>query len=571
MILYVIKMIYKTNYQREIIKMNLAKNKIIFSILIGLIIGIIAIPTTNSKENNIYEELEKFRYVYNMAYRNYVDSVDTKKLTESAIRGMLKELDPHSVYIDADEMKQVEEDFSGSFEGIGVQFDIINDTIVVIAPITDGPSEKLGIQAGDKMVKIDHLNAVGIPRDDVPKKLKGPKGTHVIVDIKRSGDKNLIQFDIIRDKIPIYTVDASFIIDGTDIGVVAVNRFAATTHQEMMDAVDKLKAKGMKRLILDLRGNPGGFLDQAYLMADEFIHKGDTIVYTKSRIQSFDEVKLATEGGELEEIPIIVLVNAGSASASEIVSGAIQDLDRGLIVGETSFGKGLVQRQYPLMDGSAFRLTISRYYTPSGRCIQRPYDDPINYRRLVGRLELEEGSNLEHSLDKIKKEQANEKDTTKKINLDSIPLFYTRGGRTLLGGGGIIPDYIVKTDTITRFSAELRRKRIFYEYINNNLLAGRDIKEKYKDNFERFYKEFKITDDMMKDLRKLAESKEIKWNEASAKIDDQFIKIELKSQLARQIWGRNEYMMVFSDIDDQIQKAKNLFPEAEKIHKMKKR
>jgi carboxyl-terminal processing protease len=551
--------------------MNLAKNKIIFSILIGLILGIIAIPTTNSKENNIYEELEKFRYVYNMAFRNYVDSVDTKKLTEAAIRGMLKELDPHSVYIDADEMKQVEEDFAGSFEGIGVQFDILNDTIVVIAPITDGPSEKLGIQAGDKIVKIDHQNAVGIKRDDVPKKLKGAKGTHVILDIKRSGDKNLIQFDIIRDKIPIYTVDASFIIDNSDIGVVAVNRFAATTHKELMDAVEKLKAKGMKRLILDLRGNPGGFLDQAYLMADEFIRKGDTIVYTKSRISAFDEVKLATEGGELEDIPIIVLVNAGSASASEIVSGAIQDLDRGLIVGETSFGKGLVQRQYPLMDGSAFRLTISRYYTPSGRCIQRPYDDPINYRRLVGRLELEEGSNLEHSLDKIKKEQASEKDTTKKINLDSIPLYYTRGGRTLLGGGGIIPDYIIKTDTITRFSAELRRKRIFYEFINNNLMAGRDVKEKYKDNFDRFYKEFKITDDMMKDLRKLAESKEIKWNEESAKIDDQFIKIELKSQLARQIWGRNEYMMVFSDIDDQIQKAKNLFPEAEKIHKMKKR
>ncbi len=551
--------------------MNFPKNKIIFSILIGLILGIIAIPTTNSKENNIYEELEKFRYVYNMAYRNYVDTVDTKKLTEAAIQGMLKELDPHSVYINAEEMKQVEEDFAGSFEGIGVQFDIINDTITVIAPITDGPSEKLGIQAGDKIVKIDHENAVSIKRDDVPKKLKGAKGTHVVLDIKRTGDKNLIQFDVIRDKIPIYTVDASFLIAGTDIGVVTVNRFAATTNKEMMDAVEILKAKGMKRMILDLRSNPGGFLDQAYLMADEFIHGGDTIVYTKSRITSFDEVKIATDGGELEDIPVIVLVNAGSASASEIVSGAIQDLDRGLIVGETSFGKGLVQRQYPLQDGSAFRLTISRYYTPSGRCIQRPYDDPVNYRRLVGRLELEEGSNLEHSLDKIKKEQANEKDTTKKIDMKSIPLFYTRAGRAVLGGGGIIPDYIVKTDTITRFSSEMRRKRIFYEFVNNNLLANKEIKEKYKDNFNSFYKDFKITDDMMNDLKKLAELRDVKWNDASAKTDDQFIRIELKSQLARQLWGRNEYEMVFSDIDDQIQKARTLFPEAEKIHKMKKR
>jgi carboxyl-terminal processing protease len=475
-------------------------------------------------------------------------------------------------------MKQVEEDFQGSFDGIGVQFDVIQDTIVVIAPISDGPSEKVGIQAGDKIVKIDTLNAIGLNRDLVPKYLKGPKGTKVVLTIKRSGVKDLLTFTVVRDKIPLYSVDASFVIDSTDIGVIVVSRFAATTHDEMVQAIQSLKKQGMKKLILDLRGNPGGYLNQAFLMADEFLKGGDTIVYTKGRRPEFDETYTSSAGGLLEDIPLTVLINAGSASASEIVSGAIQDLDRGLIVGETSFGKGLVQRQYPLSDGSAYRLTIARYYTPSGRSIQRPYKDKEGYRNLIGRIELKEGSNIGTALEVVRKEiqEENEKKIKENknkevINIDSLPIYYTKAGRIVLGGGGIIPDYIVKQDTITRFSIDLRIKRIFFEYVDQYLHNGKEIKEKYNNNFADFLRNWKVTDKMMQDFKKLAIEKEVKWDEESYKKDEDFIKTEIKGTVARSVWDRNAYVQVFSTIDKQILTAKKLFPEALKITQLKRK
>lgn len=543
-------------------------------IVIGLVAGILIQPLICG--DSLYEQIRKYQEVISNAVKNYVDPVDTQKLTEAAIRGMLEELDPHSVYITADELKEVDEDFSGSFEGIGVQFDIIEDTIVVIAPIADGPSEKAGIQAGDKIIKIDTINAVGLSRDDVPKKLKGPKGTKVKLGVKRPGLKDQLTFEIIRDKIPLYTVDASFIVDSTDIGVIVVNRFAATTNEELTKAAIKLKNQGMKKLILDLRGNPGGFLNQAFLMADEFLKGGDTIVYTKGRRPEFDELYTSSNGGMLEDIPLIVLVNEGSASASEIVSGALQDLDRGLIVGETTFGKGLVQRQYPLPDGSAYRLTIARYYTPSGRSIQRPYKDKSNYRNFVGRIELKEGSNIEHALSLVKKEiqEENEKNIKagKKnlvINIDSIPIYHTRAGRTVLGGGGITPDYIVKPDTITRMSVDLRIKRIFYEYVDKYLNNGVEIKQKYGDNFIKFIREWKVTDKMIEDFKKLAESKEIKWESDSYKKDEDYIKTEIKGTVARSVWDRNSYVQVFYTMDKQFNMARKLFPEVSKISSKK--
>ncbi len=553
------------------------KKILLYSVLviIGLSVGILIQPLISG--DNLYEQIRKYQEVINNAMKNYVDPVDTHKLTEAAIKGMLNELDPHSVYITAEEMEEVNEDFQGSFDGIGVQFDVIEDTIVVISPISDGPSEKVGIVSGDKIVKIDGEDAVGLSRDLVPKKLRGPKGTKVVLDIKRSGEKELLTFNIIRDIIPLYTIDGSFLLEGTDIGIISVNRFAATTHEELTEAIKNLKTKGMKKLILDLRGNPGGFLNQAFMMADEFLSGADTIVYTKGRRPEFDEVYMSSNGGLSEDIPLVVLINDGSASASEIVSGAIQDLDRGLIVGETSFGKGLVQRQYPLSDGSAYRLTIARYYTPSGRSIQRPYKDKQDYRNLVGRIELKEGSNIEYALDMVKKEIQAEnekkiKENKKKdvINLDSIPIYYTRNGRTVLGGGGIIPDYTVKQDTITRFSVLLRMNRVFYEYIDRYLDNGKKIPEKYKKDISLFIKEWQITDAMMADFRKLAESKEIKWDEEAYKKDEEFIKTEIKGTIARSMWDRNAYMQVFFTIDKQVNVAKTLFGEAEKITKRKK-
>lgn len=542
------------------------------AVTVGLMLGFYIYPLISG--DTVYQQVKKLELVLSTAAKNYVEEVDTQKLTEAAIKGMLGELDVHSVYISAEEQKKVDEDFKGSFDGIGVQFDIVNDTITIVTPIPGGPSEKLGVFSGDKIVKIDGATAVGIDRADVPKKLKGPKGTTVKIEIKRAGERDLLSFDIVRDKIPINTVDASFIIDGTDIGVITVNRFAQTTHDEMMDSLRVLTSLGMKKLILDLRGNPGGLLNQAYQMVDEFTRAGDTIVYTKGRRPAFDEMYISRGGNEYSRIPLIVLVNAGSASASEIVSGAIQDLDRGLIVGETSYGKGLVQRPYEVGDGSVFRLTIAKYYTPSGRCIQRPFKDKDKYRHLGGRLNLEEGSYIYDALNKIKSQVKKVNDTTKKadekINIDSLPLYKTKTGRTVFGGGGITPDYIVDLDTITKLSIELRKKNLFWEYVNGYMNSkGKEIRNKYQNDFSTFDRKYQVSDAMMNEFRKLAESKGITWDDKQAAIDMDFYKIYLKGYFAQAIWNRSKFLQVFFDTDKQIKKAAELFPEALKIAKIK--
>lgn len=542
------------------------------AIIIGALIGFFIQPLVSG--DSIFDQVRKFDYVLNTAAKNYVEEVDTQKLTEAAIKAALNELDVHSVYIPAEEMKRVNEDFQGSFEGIGIEFDIINDTITIVTPIPGGPSEMLGLMSGDKIIKIDDENAVGLSRSEVPKKLKGPKGTKVKVEIVRANQKETLKFTITRDKIPINTVDAAYIIDNTDIGVIVVNRFAATTHEELVESLNALSQQGMKRLILDLRGNPGGYLNQAVLMADEFLNKGDTIVYTIGRKNKFDESYIASGGSKFKKIPLIVLINAGSASASEIVSGAIQDLDRGLIIGETSYGKGLVQRQYDIGDGSAFRLTISKYYTPSGRSIQRPYKDKDKYRHLVGRLELEEGSYIENAKERIIKQvkEINSKASKEeeKIDINNLPIYKTRRGRVVFGGGGITPDYIIKQDTITKFSAELRRKNLFFEFASGIMQnQGITLKSKYSQGFTSFLKNYNITDAMIDDFKKLATSKEIEWNDDAYKIDEEFIKISIKSAIARMIWDRNKFLEVFYTIDPQIKKAIELFPEAEKIAKLK--
>ncbi|MFC2130858.1 S41 family peptidase [Bacteroidota bacterium] len=536
------------------------------SIIVGVFIGIVFQPLISG--DNIFSGIKKFNFVLNTAYKNYVDDVDSHKLVESAIKGMLNELDVHSVYISKDDMKGVKEDFEASFEGIGIEYDVIHDTITIVSPITEGPSEALGILAGDKIVKIDGKNAVGIDRNDVPKKLKGPKGTIVTVDIKREGVSELIVFEITRDKIPIRTVHASFIMDGTDIGVVVINRFAATTFEEMKDSLRTLNKQGMKKLILDLRGNPGGFLGQAFFVADEFLKGGDTIVYTKGRKPEFEDAYMSTPGGEFEDIPLIVLVNEGSASASEIVSGAIQDLDRGLILGTTSYGKGLVQRQYDVGDGSAFRITTSKYYTPSGRCIQRPYKDKDKYRHLEGRLDLEEGNYIINSIDKIKEHLKKSEKKEEEVNIDSLPIYYTKSGRIVLGGGGVTPDIIVKMDTLTNLGGQIRRKNIFNEFIND-FIDVNSLKEKFGDNFKSFLKDYEVSQKIADDFKKLAEKKGVVWNSEEYELDKEYLLNTIKQFIANTVWTRNEMAQVFSTIDNQLNKAAKMFPEIVKISKLK--
>ncbi len=530
-----------------------------FLVSIGIIIGLFVQPSVSG--DNVYANFKKFQTVYNTAYSNYVEEVDVNKMTEEAIKGMLKTLDVHSVYIDPEDKKAVDEDFQGHFFGIGIQFEIIQDTITIVSPLAGGPSEKLGMKALDKIVKIDGEDAVGIPQNSVPKKLKGPKDTKVTVDIKRNGVDSLITYEIIRDKIPDWSLDSKFMIEDSDIGYMKFSRFSATTHSEMIEAYNELAKQGMKKLILDLRYNPGGYLNQAFMMANEFLSRGDTIVYTEGRRAEFNETYQAQRDGRLKQIPLIVLINQNSASASEIVSGAVQDLDRALVVGETSFGKGLVQRQYDLEDGSGFRITISYYFTPTGRSIQRPFKDGDAYRSLEGRLDLEDGTTLVDAISKLKEMK---KDTDE--NIDSL-IYYTRKGRQVFAGGGITPDYIITGDTskLQEMTVKLRMDRINSifadKFLNGN---GQNFSTNYSD-FSKFFNEFKLSKKDWSDFKDLVVENGIEWNEEEYQIDKEYIETLLRASIANIKWTRHEQRKVYTKYDRQLLKAIEMFPEAEKL------
>lgn len=502
--------------------------------------------------DSLFPQVGKFSDVLSFTYKFYVDDVDTQKLTESAITGLLGELDPHSVYIPTSAMTRVTEDFKGSFEGIGIEYQVLNDTLLVVAPIVGGPSEALGIQSGDKIVRINDSSAVGITQEGVQRKLRGPKGTKVRVTIVRTGIADLLEFEIVRDKIPIYTVDASFMVDDR-VGYINVNRFAATTNDEFLEALGRLRAAGMQRLVLDLRTNAGGYLEQAYKMVDELLPKGKKIVYTKGRRPEFDDEYVASGMGRYQDVSLVILVNNGSASASEIVAGAVQDWDRGLVVGETTFGKGLVQRQFELKDGSAVRLTTARYYTPSGRLIQRPYDKgKTDYHREAFEREEEEGANITHEA---------EKDSSR-------PKYKTMGGRTVYGGGGITPDFIVKSDRLNEYSVQLRSKLVFLQMADKILdRDGAALRERYGKDVAAFVREYEITAPVLEEVRAVAEARGVAYNKELFEKDLRFIKAFTKAYIARGIWGNEGSARVMLGEDAQFRKALALLPEAEKIAK----
>ncbi len=508
--------------------------------------------------DNVYEQLTKFEHVLSYTEKYYVDEVDTQKLTESAIKGMLNDLDPHSVYIDPKQLTKVTEEFRGKFEGIGIEFALVNDTILVVQPIGGGPSAQLGILSNDRIVKIDGKSAIGFDNDQVMKGLKGPKGTKVSVTIVRPGEKNVLDYEIVRDVIPFYSVDVSFMLDD-EVGYINVTRFAETTNAEMLTALQKLKGQGMKRLVLDLRFNPGGYLDQAVKMADLFLD-GDAstgqrkIVYTKGRRPDFNEEYFATSNSEFEKVPLIILISNGTASASEIVAGAIQDWDRGLIVGETSFGKGLVQRQFDLPDKSAFRLTIARYYTPSGRLIQRSYaEGKEKYQREAFERNETEGDNISH---------VEESDSTR-------PVFKTAGGRKIYGGGGITPDYIVKPEDATPLTVTIRNRNLFYEFVTDYLASHtKEIKEKYKGDFQAFDRDFKIDNVLMNEFIAFIKEKKVDFKEDQFAKDKEYTEARLKAHIARNFWGNDGWYPVILRSDNQLKKALSIFPEAAKIAKL---
>ncbi len=510
---------------------------------LGLAAGVFVGATLNTGTgtSEVNKDVQKFREILTQIKEEYVDTVNTSALVDDAIRDILHKLDPHSSYIPASERTAANEDLRGNFDGIGVEFNIFDDTIVVLTPLSGGPSEALGIKSGDKIVEVDGKNVagIGITNAGVMKALKGPRGTEVNVKILRGQDQ--ISYTIVRDKIPQYSVDVGYMVND-EIGYIKVNRFSARTYDEFHETLIKLKEKGMKKLILDLQGNPGGYMNMAIQMADEFLPNGKKIVSQRGKERRYNAEAFATSKGDFENGDLIVLVNEGSASASEILAGALQDDDRALIVGRRSFGKGLVQSPFDLSDGSELRLTISRYYTPSGRSIQKPYQDGDEYARdIITRYNHGE---FFHA-DSIK------------VN-DSLE-FLTLNGRTVYGGGGIMPDYFVPLDTTlnSHYLNELYTSTALQEYTFNYADANKEKLEAM--DFQTYLREFPVTEQMLKDLVQTGVRNNVKADYVELRKKKRLFQIHVKAQIARKIWGNEGYYPVFNETNEVFQSAIKLF------------
>lgn len=458
----------------------------------------------------------------------YYDTINKHNLYETAISSIFESLDPFSTYIPPIELAHVNESLEGNFDGIGIEFYILEDTIMVVSPISGGPSEALGIRSGDKIVLIDSQNVagIGITNEDVIGKLRGKKNTKVSVGILRAGHSGLLTFNITRDEIPIFSVDVAYMVT-SDIGYIKINRFSAKTHEEFRRELEILKGKGMSGLILDLRQNPGGFLNAATAIADEFLPNKKLIVYTEGKASSRNDF-YATTQGLFEEGSVLVLIDEGSASASEIVSGAIQDWDRGLIIGRKSFGKGLVQEQYPLNDGSALRLTVARYYTPSGRCIQKPLTN------------FQSASNS----------------TNEKENLDTTA-FQSSLGKKLYGGGGITPDIEVPVDTNWQspYLLQILINGIIPQFVYQHYAANQTYYLKTYLSLEKFRNEFFINDKLLEAFTTFAAEKGIKKNSKDFVKSKKYLQTRLKAYIARQAWKEEGYYSIINEIDNVFEAA----------------
>lgn len=516
---------------------NMKQIKYLFLATIALVL----VYGFNAGAKDHFKKLKTLTQIIRLVNDNYVEDVNMEEILNGAIVGLLDKLDPHSTYITEDQFEGIQEQFDAEFEGIGIEFNIMDGYITVISPIPETPSSEAGLQSGDKIVRINDESAYKITQKDVFEKLRGPKGSQVEVTIRRSGEDDFV-VTLTRAKIPIHSVLASFMIN-RDVGYIKVNRFARTTAEEISSSLYELEQQGMKELMLDLRNNGGGMMDQAIKIVDMFVNSRDTILFTKGRIANSNDVYYARRSQKDKKYPIVVLINRGSASASEIVSGALQDLDRGIVVGETSFGKGLVQRQYPLNDGSAARITIARYYTPSGRLIQRDYDDGIEdyYNSLID-------------------DDREASDST----LAERPIFKTKQGRDVFGGGGITPDYHVKLDL--EFSEDTRnllthKNRLVFKYADELKV---DAVNSFSD-FDSFQSDFSIGKNKQKKFFKWLKEKDFEFDKNKLLENWTTIENRLKAQLASAIWGKSSMYMVLLENDEIAQEALNRFDDAKKL------
>jgi len=523
------------------------------ALVIGILIGIVLPRKSDpSQLPGIRPRNDKLSTILNIIERNYVDSVNRDDLVEAAIPAVLKKLDPHSVYIPAKDLVRANESLQGNFEGIGISFNMLTDTILVIGTIPGGPSEKQGLQAGDKILYVnDSLVAGrGISDEDVMGMLKGPKGTSVSVKILRNGFNDLLSFNIVRDKIPIYSMDVAYMVND-NTGYIKINNFAVTTFDEFMKGLKELRDHGMTKLIVDLRGNSGGIMEDAVQIANQFLKQGQLIVYTMGRNQPRNDAR-ATGKGEFEDGDLVILIDEGSASASEILAGAIQDNDRGTIIGRRSFGKGLVQEPIPFPDGSGMRLTIARYYTPTGRSIQKPYSegfadyfDDLNSRYDRGEFEVPDSIHFSDSLK-----------------------FTTPGGRTVYGGGGIMPDKFIPVDTSEISTYFIRVRPFIYQFALKYTEKNRDVLRKFTEagELEKYLDKQGLLDQFMKflasnNLRSAqpAGSKSpsvvVKPDLQGLKTSGRVIHTQIKAYIARNILDNKGFYPIWEQIDTTLKYA----------------
>ena len=514
-------------------------------IIAGLLACFFSITAIQAQENKKNDSPIRKLTLAQFAIANlYVDETDADKLVESAIMGMLEELDPHSTYSNAEEVKKMNEPLQGNFDGIGIQFNIAEDTLFVIQPVSGGPSEKVGIRAGDRIIMVNDTLIAGVKMttDDITRRLKGPKGTKVDVKVVRRGVDEPLSFTIKRDKIPVYSLDASYMIT-PKIGYIKINRFGATTYEEFMDALASLKGQGLQDLILDLQGNGGGYLNAAIDITNEFLGAGELIVYTEGRRNPRHEF-FAKGNGKHQSGRLVVLVNEYSASASEIVAGAVQDWDRGMVVGRRTFGKGLVQRPIDLPDGSMIRLTVARYYTPAGRCIQKPYESIEQY-----------------NADLIERYNRGEMMSADSIHFpDSLKCSTLKKGRTVYGGGGIMPDYFVPVDTtlFTKYHSQLSNKGVLLKVHFQWIDAYREEWMKKYGDYAVFCKEFELDDAMMQQLIAEGKKEGVTFDEEQYQKSESLIKLQLKALIARDLWDMNEYYHTINVVDESVNKALEL-------------
>lgn len=511
--------------------------------------------------------LQRIEDVFLLINQRYVEETDPNEVAQFAITGMLSELDPHSVYFDVESLKGENESFDASFEGIGISFELLPgedgaDTLSVLNVIPGGPSEEAGLMSGDRIMIVDGTSTVGFDEDDVRRHLKGPRGTEVSIKVSRPGVESMLQFDIVRDKIPLYSLDAAYMMEG-NTGYIRLNRFARTTYNEFMASLRSLKLQGMERLVLDLRGNRGGYMQMAVRIAGEFLREGQLVVSQSGFTEDSKEAFYASGNGLWEEGPVMVLVDGSSASASEIVAGALQDHDRGLIVGQRTFGKGLVQKQYLLRDGSALRLTVARYYTPSGRLIQTEYEDGdrADYYASKAALKKSDGT---HTSEELLSEAP-----------DSLK-YRTDAGRLVIAGGGIIPDFIIPADSLSPMMRAVLGRSLENQFIRSWVdMYGASIRAEWGEDADGFVNGFAVSRSMMDAFRSFAAEKGVvignglaaeedalTFSQEDLEADERMLAMLLKGRLATRLYDRSSWYPVWRQVDHLLLESQKLWASA---------